>query len=304
VIELVCMPLTHSFAFARVRCVLAARGTAVLMSGLARPDDLFAALARHRVDSIGLVPIACRMLIDHYRARLAELGPQIRHIELGSDFLHRRYKEDLLELFPRARICMHYGLTEASRSAFIELRSEREMLDTIGRPTPGVEVAVLDGEICVRGPTLMLGYWRKPELTAEAMRDGWLHTGDLGSRDGAGYLRLLGRRSEVFKVAGLGVAPQEIEAVLAAHPDVADAAVAARASHTTTAVELVAFVVARSGARPDPAELRKLCRAELESHKVPARIVVVAALPRTASGKLQRQELDRLDGPDGPDGTR
>jgi acyl-CoA synthetase (AMP-forming)/AMP-acid ligase II len=178
------------------------------------------------------------------------------------------------------------------------------MLDTIGRPTPGIDVAVLDGEICVRGPTLMLGYWRKPELTAEAMRDGWLHTGDLGSRDGAGYLRLLGRRSEVFKVAGLGVAPQEIEAVLAAHPDVADAAVAARASHTTTAVELVAFVVARSGARPDPAELRKLCRAELESHKVPARIVVVAALPRTASGKLQRQELDRLDGPDGPDGTR
>ena len=156
-------------------------------------------------------------------------------------------------------------------------------------------MAILDGEICVRGPTLMLGYWRKPELTAEALRDGWLHTGDLGSRDDAGYLRLLGRRTDVFKVAGLGVAPQEIESVLAAHPDVADAAVAARASQTTTAVELVAFVVAHQGTRPDPAELRKHCRAQLESHKVPARILVVDALPRTGSGKLQRQELDRLD---------
>lgn len=316
VTELVCMPLTHSFGLARMRCAFAARGTVVLARGLTRPQLVLDAIARHGVTSIGLVPMACRMLLDHYRGPLAAIAGQIRFIELGSDSLDRAYKEALLQLFPGARICMHYGLTEASRSCFLDLRAEPLHLDTIGRPTPNVELALLDeagapvppgepGELCVRGDAVMLGYWRNPELTAEALRDGWLRTGDLARADDAGYLHLLGRRSDVFKVAGFSVAPREIEDVLAAHPGVAEAAVALCPSARAPTGELTAFLVpARPGDPPGTVELRKRCRDELESYKVPSRYLIVPSLPRTASGKLRRAELPRLldaAPPDGPD---
>ncbi len=305
VTELVCMPLTHSFGLARMRCAFAVRGTVVLARGLTRPQLVLDAIARHGVTSIGLVPMACRMLLDHYRAPLAAIAGQIRFIELGSDFLDRAYKQDLLQVFPGARICMHYGLTEASRSCFLELRSEALHLDSIGRPSPNVELALLDeagapvppgepGELCVRGDSVMLGYWRNPDLTAESLRDGWLRTGDLARADDAGYLHLLGRRSDVFKVAGFSVAPREIEAVLAAHPGVAEIAVALCPSERAPAGELTAFLVPASpGAPPGDVELRKRCRDELESYKVPSRYLIVSALPRTASGKLRRTELCR-----------
>lgn len=306
VTELVSMPLTHSFGFGRLRCAFAARGTVVLARGLTRPGAVLDAIARHGVTSLGLVPMACRMLLDHYRARLTALAGQIRFVELGSDFLDHAHKEDLLAVFPAARICMHYGLTEASRSCFLDLRAEAPHLDSIGRPTPNVEVALLDeagapvspgepGELCVRGDTLMLGYWHKPDLTAAALRDGWLRTGDLARADDAGYLHLLGRRSDVFKVAGFSVAPREIEAILAAHAAVADVAVALCPTERVPAGELTAFVVpVRPGEPSSAVELRKLCRDELESYKVPSRYVFVAALPRTPSGKLLRGELARL----------
>jgi long-chain acyl-CoA synthetase len=306
VTELVCMPLTHSFGLARMRCTFAARGTVVLARGLTRPQLVLDAIARHGVTSIGLVPMACRMLLDHYRAPLAAIAGQIRFLELGSDFLDRAYKEALLQLFPGARICMHYGLTEASRSCFLDLRAESPRLDTIGRPTPNVELALLDeagapvppgepGEICVRGDAVMLGYWRQPDLTAATLRDGWLRTGDLARADDAGYLHLLGRRSDVFKVAGFSVAPREIEAILAAHPGVAEAAVALCPSARAPAGELTALLVPASPADPPrTVELRKRCRDELESYKVPSRYLIVPSLPRTPSGKLRRTELSQL----------
>jgi long-chain acyl-CoA synthetase len=313
VTELVCMPLTHSFGLARMRCAFAVRGTVVLARGLTRPQLVLDAIAQHGVTSIGLVPVACRMLLDHYRAPLAAVAGQIRYIELGSDFLDRAYKEALLQRFPGARICMHYGLTEASRACFLDLRADAPHLDTIGRPSPNVELALLDeagapvppgapGEICVRGDAVMLGYWRNPELTAAALQGGWLRTGDLARADDAGYLHLLGRRSDVFKVAGFSVAPREIEAILAAHPGVAEAAVALCPSARAPAGELTAFLVpTRAGDPPGTVELRKRCRDELESYKVPSRYLIVPSLPRTASGKLRRAELPRLLDAGAPD---
>lgn len=294
VVELLSAPLTHSFGFGRLRCVFAVQGTVVLPDRLNRPNQLLEAITQHGVASMGLIPMTCRMLMDHFRPRLQAVGSQLRFVELGSDFIDRRYKEQLLEVLPNARICMHYGLTEASRSTFIEFRSERDHLDTIGRATPNVEVAVVDGEIRIRGETVMLGYWRKPELTQQALRDGWLCTGDLAEVDANGYLRLRGRQSDVFKIAGFSVAPQEVEAVLARHPLVKEVAVALVASEGSTAVDLTAFVVASDPASWDEVALRSFCRAELEAYKVPTRFVQVPSLPRTASGKLQRAELARL----------
>ena len=306
VIELVAMPLTHSFGFGRLRCVVAVRGTAVLHQGLTRPAAFFEAVERHGVTSLALVPTACRMLLQNFAGAMSRIGEQVRFLELGSDFLERRYKEELVQTFPQARLCMHYGLTEASRSTFLDLRSDSDHLDTIGRPTPGVEVTICTeagtplgfdevGEIWVRGSTVMLEYWRNPDATAAALKNGWLRTADLGVCQRDGYLRLLGRRNEMFKVAGLAVAPREIEAVLERHPAIREAAVLGAQVERATSIEVQAFLVLRGQDEPDFRELRRFCLTELEPHKVPSKFVVVSSLPRTASGKLQRAEVARIN---------
>jgi O-succinylbenzoic acid--CoA ligase len=131
------------------------------------------------------------------------------------------------------------------------------------------------------------GYWRQPERTARAFRDGWFRTGDLGSLDEEGYLFVLDRRDDLIVTGGENVAPAEVEAVLLAHPAVADAAVIGRAD-VEWGQRVVAAVVLRPGWRVSEQELLAWCRQRLAGYKVPREIRFVSALPRTASGKLQR----------------
>jgi long-chain acyl-CoA synthetase len=303
--ELIAMPLTHSFGFGRLRCAFALHGTVVLQRDWTRPTKFFELMIEHAVSSVGLVPAACRMVVDHYAQPFASAGTTLRWIELGSDFLERKYKEALIEMFPAARVCMHYGLTEASRSTFIEFHSERSHLDTIGRPTPGVEICVTDeaghrcppnttGEIRIKADTLLSRYGRNDEQTDAALDGGWLKTGDLARMDEDGYLSLVGRKTDTFKIGGLSVAPREIEEVLGSYPDVADAAAAALPSTSgITGVELHAWLVPTRDQTLDLTELRKFCISHLEPHKVPHTFHIVTRLPRTSSGKLQRGELVR-----------
>ena len=160
--------------------------------------------------------------------RLADARDHLRYVEIGSAPMPIETKLKLMELLPRTRICHHYGLTEASRAAFIEYHRERHKLATIGRPAPNVEIAVHDdqdrplptgrqGELVVRGGMVMKEYWKQPELTRQVLRGGWLRTGDHGFQDADGYLYLLGRDSDCVNVAGLKVNPEEIEQHLNAH---------------------------------------------------------------------------------------
>jgi o-succinylbenzoate---CoA ligase len=162
-----------------------------------------------------------------------------------------------------------------------ELRIERD-----GRPVPPGEA----GEIVVRGPTATPGYADRPEETAWALRGGWLHTGDIGRLDDDGYLYVLDRRSDLIVSGGENVYPAEIEAVLAAHPAVAEAGVAGQDDVRWGRVP-VAFVALRPGASAMPDELIAFCRERLARYKVPARVHLVDALPRNAAGKLLRHKL-------------
>jgi len=160
-----------------------------------------------------------------------------------------------------------------------------QVRDPEGQPVPEGEV----GELWVAGPTLMKGYWQQPELTAQVLVDGFFRTGDLVSlREGFVYHH--GRRDELIKVGGLGLFPSEVEAVLRAHPAVADAAVVP-VQRGAGVVILKALVVPREGAVVREGELLRHCRRKLASFKVPREYEVVGALPRTATGKLRRFAL-------------
>ncbi|MQA96676.1 MAG: AMP-binding protein [Streptosporangiales bacterium] len=172
-----------------------------------------------------------------------------------------------------------------------------------GLPMPGTRFTVVDfatgdplpigaeGEICVRSPSLLTGYWNAPDATAQAIRDGWLHTGDIGAVDEDGCLHFLGRGKEMLKVNGMSVFPSEVEVLLGRHPDVAGSGVIGRPDAARGEVP-VAYVRLRDGAAADAAGLAEWCRTAMAPYKVPE-IRIVDELPLTATGKVRKHLLPR-----------
>ncbi|CAM5278698.1 2-succinylbenzoate--CoA ligase [Streptomyces fumanus] len=197
-----------------------------------------------------------------------------------------------------------YGSTETSGSIAINWPTGARVEGSCGLPVPGLALRIVDhrtgldvpdgteGEVWVRGPNIMAGYHEQPDATAEALRDGWFHTGDLAVRDRAGYLTVTGRLKELIIRAGENIHPGEVE-VLRQVPGVADAAVAGK-PHDVFGEVPVAFVVPAPGGF-DPAQALALCRERLSYFKVPEELYEIERVPRTATGKVTRHRL--LDGP-------
>jgi o-succinylbenzoate---CoA ligase len=197
-----------------------------------------------------------------------------------------------------APVVQTYGLTEAaSQVATLSPTEAPRKQGSAGRPLAGIQVRIEcdgEGEILVRGPVVMAGYLDDPAATAAALRDGWLHTGDIGRMDGDGYLYVLDRRDDLIVSGGENVYPAEVEAVLQQHPAVEEAAAVA-APDDTWGQRVVAVVRWHAGADGDLSELRAFCRERLAGYKVPWEFRVVAGpLPRTTSGKLQRSLIRQL----------
>jgi long-chain acyl-CoA synthetase len=193
-----------------------------------------------------------------------------------------------------------YGLTEASPVVCINPVG-RPRLGTVGLPVPSTEVAIRDdhgndlpvgeaGEICVRGPQVMQGYWHRHDETKLVLtEDGWLHTGDIGAFDADGYLKILDRKKDMVNVSGFKVFPNEVEDVVAQHPGVLESAVIGVADpHTGQSVKL--FVVKRDPALTEE-DLSKFARERLAAYKVPKVIVFVDSLPKSNVGKIIRKDL-------------
>lgn len=177
-----------------------------------------------------------------------------------------------------------------------------EALYTVGRVRPGIELELRDeddepvrngetGEVCFRSPAMMAGYWRDPEATAAALRRGWLHTGDLGTIDERGCLRLVGRRKEMFIRGGYNVFPLEVESVLSAHPDVREVAIAPRPDPVMGEIGVAVVVPRDPSSPPTLDDLREYGASRLAAWKLPEAIRIADALPLTAMQKLDRRAL-------------
>jgi acyl-CoA synthetase (AMP-forming)/AMP-acid ligase II len=183
---------------------------------------------------------------------------------------------------------------------------DEEALFTVGRPRPGVDIDVVDehdrpvgegevGELCLRSPTMMTGYWRDPEATAATLRRGWLHTGDLARIDAAGLVRLAGRRKEMFVRGGYNVYPMEVEAVLASHPQVEAVAVVPRPDPVMGEIGVAVVVPCDPTAPPSLDDLRRHADGRLASFKHPEAVRLVDDLPLTAMQKIDRARLARVE---------
>ncbi len=301
-VEAIALPLSHSFGLGRLRCALWAGARIALVDGFGRPKRLFATIDDLGVTGLALVPAAWALLRSLSGDRLGAFSGQLRYLELGSAPMSPAEKGRLAELLPTTRICMHYGLTEASRAAFQEFHEDADRLDAVGRPGPHVRIAVKDasghdmpageeGEVCVAGDMVTAGYWDDAAATVRAFHGEWFRTGDLGVLDESGTLVLVGRLTELINVGGKMVAPAEVEAAMSHVPGVVDC-VCVEAPDPTSGATVLARVVGDPEA-VDLAGVRHVLRNLVEAYKIPTRLEFIERVPRTSSGKIQRRQVDQ-----------
>jgi malonyl-CoA/methylmalonyl-CoA synthetase len=249
----------------------------------------------------GVPTMYVRMLgFDNSIAR--DIGAGMRLFVSGSAPLPAQVLDDFRQLYGHT-ILERYGMSETLMNISNPYVGERRP-GSVGLPLPGLSVRNLNqagepvadgetGELYLRGPNVFPGYWRRPEASAEAFRDGWFRTGDLAVREPDGYYTLQGRRSDLIICGGFNVYPREIEEFLLEQPEVAEAAVAALPDRARGEVP-VAYIV--PAGEWSAAKLEQACRENLASFKVPRKFIAVDRLPRTALGKVQKHLLPKTDG--------
>jgi long-chain acyl-CoA synthetase len=302
------LPFFHSFGQTVVLNAGVRRGAAIVLLPRFDPDEALRLLVRHRATVFAAVPTNYAALVE--AARRNPDRPPLRYAISGGAALPTA----LLEAFEGAfgaQVHEGYGLTETSPVCTFNNVDEPIRPGTVGTPIWGVDVAVADpdvedrivlleehgalGEIVSRGHHLMKGYLGRPDSTAAAVVDGWFRTGDLGTVDASGVVRIVDRKKDMIIRNGYNVYPTEVEAVLSRHPAVSIAAVFG-VPHETHGQEVHAAVVPVEGAEADPAEIVAFMKATVAAYKYPRAVHVVEALPLGPSGKVLKRELQEVYG--------
>jgi long-chain acyl-CoA synthetase len=253
---------------------------------------------QHRAQITTLVPSMIQMLLalPLEQADLSALAA----VTSGAAPLAAETREEFERRVPSASVYEGYGCTESASIISANPIGARRV-GSVGLPIPGCEVTIRDdtgrmlppgedGEICVRSPGVLSGYWHAPDATAAALSGGWLHTGDIGHLDADGYLYVVDRKKDLIIRGGFNVYPRDVEDVLLTHPAVAQAGVVGRPD-PRLGEEVVAFAMLRPGATATPEELVEHARVHLAATKYPREVKIVDAIPLTSVGKLDRKRL-------------
>lgn len=293
-------------------------GATVVFPGILHGRAIVRTLAEERITGMGGVPSLWGLVVREDSGLAGRPLPDLRYVSNTGGGLPGAVLSALREALPETKVFLMYGLTEAFRSTYLPPEELDRRPTSIGRAVPDTEIFVVDedgrrcapgevGELVHRGPTVSLGYWGRPEATAEVLRpnpfpapgrhDGErvCFSGDLVRRDEAGFLYFVGRRDSLIKSLGFRVSRTEVEAILCEHPGVREAAVVG-VEDEPRGQRIEAFVIARGGASPTVPDLLAHCAGRSPHYMVPAGVEVVASFPLTSSGKVDYPALRRRAG--------
>jgi long-chain acyl-CoA synthetase len=296
------LPLAHMYGLMiNVAGLHAPTGRGSVLMRWFDPAGFLALAQEHRATSTTLVPSMIQMLLaqpieDYDLSSLKRVGS-------GAAPLPREVAEEFVRRVPGASIGEGYGCTETA-GIVSSSPPGKARAGSVGTPAEGVEVRIelpdgteaapgQDGEICVRSPGLMTEYYRSPEETAQALRDGWFHTGDIGHFDADGYLYVVDRLKDLIIRGGFNVYPRDVEEAMLTHPDVVGAAVIGRPD-AVHGEEVVAYLQLRPGATTAESDLVAYGKSVLSAAKYPREVHLVDAVPLTSVGKLDRKALRAL----------
>jgi long-chain acyl-CoA synthetase len=266
------------------------------------PSEYLQAINKYRATVFGGAPQLFVPLVENPLFEEIDMS-DIRLVASGAAPIPHHLLETLTEKIPGV-ICEAYGLSECTMGCCANPPSrEGFRLGSVGLPMQDTEVKIVDpekgeeevpvgeiGEICIKGPQVMKGYWRKPQETAEVLRDGWLYTGDIGRFDEDGYLYIVDRKKDMLIYKGYNVYPRDLEEVLNSHPAVAQSAVVGKYDERSGDIP-IAFVELTAGASATEEELLEYANGKLAAYKKIRMVKIVEALPASGAGKILRREL-------------
>ncbi|WP_315777835.1 MULTISPECIES: AMP-binding protein [unclassified Bradyrhizobium] len=294
-------PISH-VAGTKVLPTLMRGGTVHMLKGF-DPEAVLATIARERINFTLFVPTMIYVLLDHPALGKTDLSSLELVLYGASAMSPTRLVEGIARIGPV--FSQLYGQTECYPVSVLRKADhdpkQPELFLSCGFPIAACDVKILDdddrevaqgeaGEICVRAPHVMAEYWKRPDTTAETLKNGWLHTGDIARRDERGYMYILDRKKDMIVSGGFNIFPREIEDLLTQHADVAMCAVVG-VPHDKWGEAVTAIVVPRAGAQLDAAELIELVKARKGSAHAPKSISFVKELPMTGVGKVDKKVL-------------
>jgi long-chain acyl-CoA synthetase len=301
---LVTTPLAHRAGLARLVNALSLGGTLVIMESF-DPKAAVLAVQAEKITVAGMVPTVCRMMLPAIQEDPSTCA-SLRCIVVTGEAFPVELKRKFMDLLPHVRLVSFFAMTEAGAVTSLSHEEQFALPDSIGRPTPGVEIKIIDddgrdvepgqpGELIVRSGepgrfTVMRGYYNRPEETARALKDGWLHTGDIARADEQEYLYIVDRKKDMIISGGLNVYTKEVEQALLANPEVGDAAVVG-VPDDIFGESVVAFVERHSSSKLTEADVIAGVQGRIAGYKKPKRIFFMDSLPRNGSGKVVKPEL-------------
>jgi acyl-CoA synthetase (AMP-forming)/AMP-acid ligase II len=292
------LPFYYSYGNSVLHTHLAVGGTVLLENSLLFPHRVLERLVVERATGFSGVPATFALLLNRTRLESYDLS-SVRYLTQAGGPMAPASIERLRAAIPHADFYVMYGQTEAAaRLSYLPPERLTEKMGSIGIAIPDVELDIRDeqqnsvpprvtGEICARGPNVMMGYWRDPEMTATVLRGGWLRTGDLAYRDPDGYYYIVGRSSEMIKSGAHRVSPKEIEEVILELPGVEEVA-AIGVPDELLGETIKVVVVPASADAPSKRAIQAHCRANLATYKIPKSVEFAKEIPKTASGKIRR----------------
>ena len=302
---LIVAPMFHATGLVSQLVGFGAHGAARVVQPRFNAADMYGLLVEHRITFFAGVTAMIQLMLNKPDFDIAKLGA-LRTCSFGGAPVAEEFLRVAVERLPGVTFANVWGLTEAT--SIVTCAHGREWLErpwSVGRPVPGLEVAVavdgqlaggadVVGELWVRGPAVAAGYWKRPEATAETFRsDGWLRTGDVGRVDAEGYVQVLDRIKDMIIRGGENIYSLEVENALVRHPAILEVAVVG-VPDSLFGERVRAVAALRDGASLSLADLREWAAAHLADYKLPAELLIVEALPRNPSGKVLKKQLAEL----------
>ncbi len=299
--NVIILPMCHSYGIALANNGLFRTVSSALLNSF-DVDVIFSTIEKYRANIMAAVPTMYVYMLLHPDPKKYNLS-SMKYWISGSAALALETWNKFKEVFG-GEIIEGWGLTEAGANNSCNPFDGLKKIGSIGLPMKGTEMRIMDddgkvlprgkqGEIVIRGPQLMKGYWNKPEETAQIIKDGWLHTGDIGYEDDDGYFWITDRKKDLIIKGGENISPRVIEEVLFTHPKIAEASVIGM-KDDIYGENIKAFVVLNPGQTATAEEIIEYCKTKLTNFLLPKEVVFMQALPKSLVGKVLKNELRKL----------
>ncbi len=295
------LPFYYSYGNSLLHTHMATGASLVLENHFLYPQKVMARVSEHGITGFSGVPSTYALLLSRTELEKMELST-LRYITQAGGPMPVAHQQQLRQKIPQAQLFIMYGQTEATaRLTYLPPKKLGEKQGSAGIPISGINMKIQDaignpvsahteGEVCVSGSSIMLGYWRDETATNKALRNNYLHTGDMGYLDEDGYLFLTGRNTEFIKTGAHRVSPLEIEEIISQVRGVQEVAVTSAPDEILGGI-IRAVIVPNSDEPPEEMTIKRYCKENLANYKVPRIIEFAPNLPKTSSGKIKRQEL-------------